>query len=55
MKNSTDGTWLALLEEHETLDLEVMSSSPMLGVEITYMNKHFKNKIKQDSSKHLRG
>lgn len=27
-------TWLAQLKEHATLDLRVMSSSPMLGVEI---------------------
>ena len=29
------GTWLAQLVEHWSLDLEVVSSSPMLGVEIT--------------------
>ena len=29
------GSWLAQSEEHETLDLKVMSSSPTLGVEIT--------------------
>ena len=29
------GTWLAQSEEYVALDLEVMSSSPMLGVEIT--------------------
>ena len=28
------GAWLAQSVEHETLDLEVVSSSPMLGVEI---------------------
>ena len=28
------GTWLALLEEHVTLDLGVLSLSPTLGVEI---------------------
>ena len=28
-------TWLAQLEEHETLDFRVASSSPVLGVEIT--------------------
>ena len=29
------GAWLAQLEEHATLDLRVMSSSPTLDVEIT--------------------
>ena len=29
------GGWLAQLEEQVTLDLGVMSSSPMWGVEIT--------------------
>ena len=29
------GTWLAQTVEHVTLDLKVMSLSPMLGVEIT--------------------
>ena len=29
------GTWLAQSEEHMSLDLRVVSSSPMLGVEIT--------------------
>ena len=29
------GAWLALSEEHATLDLRIMSLSPMLGVEIT--------------------
>ena len=29
------GTWLAQLVEHVTLDLRVVSSSPMVGVEIT--------------------
>lgn len=29
------GTWLALLEECATLDLEVVGSSPALGIEIT--------------------
>ena len=29
------GTWLAQLEDRATLDLRVMSLSPMLGVEIT--------------------
>lgn len=27
------GAWLALLEEHLTLDLRVVSSVPMLGME----------------------
>ena len=30
-----EGTWLAQLEELATLDLRVMSLSPMLGLEIT--------------------
>ena len=29
------GAWLAQSEEHVTLDLRVVSSSPTLGVEIT--------------------
>ena len=29
------GTWLAQSEEHATLDLGVVNSSSMLGVEIT--------------------
>jgi len=29
------GAWLAQLVERKTLDLEVISSSPTLGVEIT--------------------
>ena len=32
------GAWLAQWEEHPTVDLKVMSFSPTLGVEITYMN-----------------
>lgn len=28
------GTWLAQSVEHAALDLEVMSSSPMLGIEL---------------------
>ena len=31
------GTYLAQLVKHATLDLEVMSSSPTLGVELTYL------------------
>ena len=38
-KMSLWSTWLTLLEGHVTLDLRVMSSSPMLGVEITSINK----------------
>ena len=30
------GAWLAPVEDHEALDPEIVSSSPMLGVEITY-------------------
>ena len=30
---------MAQLEEHATLDLWVLSASPMLGVEVTYINK----------------
>jgi len=33
------GTWLAPLVKHATLDLGVMSSSPMLGVELTLKKK----------------
>ena len=35
------GAWLAQSEEHLTLDLWIVSSSPTLGVEITYINKTF--------------
>jgi len=35
LKNLSRGTWLAQSAEHATLDLTVLSSSPMLGVEIT--------------------
>ena len=46
-KNGMRGTWLPCSEEHATLDLRVMNSSPMLGVEITETNKVLKkwNKI----------
>ena len=37
------GTWLSQSVEHATPDLGVMSSSPMLGIEITLKNKIFKN------------
>lgn len=30
-----EGTWLAQLAEHATLDLRVLNSSPMLSVELT--------------------
>lgn len=33
------GTWLAQSVEHTTPNLEAMSSSPTLGVEITSKNK----------------
>lgn len=33
--NKVSGAWLAHLEEHGTLDIGVVSSSPMSGVEIT--------------------
>ena len=36
-------TGLAQLVEHETLDLRVVSSSPMLSVETTLKIKHNKN------------
>ena len=38
----TRGAWLAQSEEHVTLDLGVISSSPTWGVEITYINKTLK-------------
>lgn len=34
VKIATQNTWLAQLEEHVTRDLEVESSSPIMGVEI---------------------
>ena len=43
-KNKTSlirGTWLAQSVERVTLDLEVVNSSPMLGVKITLKNKIF--------------
>ena len=40
------GTWLTQLEEHATLDLGVVSLSPMMGVEI-FEIKQTKNKTKQ--------
>ena len=33
------GAWLAQLVEHATLDLEIRSLSPVLGVEITLKKK----------------
>ena len=33
------GTWLAQSGEHAILDLRVLSSSPTLGVEITFFKK----------------
>lgn len=42
-KYNCGGAWLAPSVEHaETLDLGAMSSSPMLGAEITLKNKIFK-------------
>lgn len=38
IKLATD-TWLAQSEKHATLDLEVTSLSPVLGIEITKINK----------------
>ena len=35
IKTQSWGTWLALSVEHVTLDLGVLSSSPMLGIELT--------------------
>ena len=34
-ESNPKGAWLAQLEEHATLDLRAVSSSPMLAVEIT--------------------
>ena len=34
-----EGTWRVQSVEHVTLDLGVVSSSPMLGVEITFKNR----------------
>lgn len=34
------GPWLAQLEEWATLDLRAMSLSPMLGLEMTKVNKY---------------
>lgn len=38
---------MVLSEEHVTLDLGVVSSRPMLGVEITYTNKTLKKVSKK--------
>ena len=35
------GAWLVQWVEHATLDLGVMCSSPMLGVEFTFKNRNF--------------
>ena len=43
-KNHTGGGWLAPSEEHGTLDLRVMSLSPTLGIEITYIENLKKKK-----------
>ena len=44
-KNSIWDTWLAQLEEHATLDLGVVSSSPTLSVEITKKISVKKNSV----------
>ena len=36
------GAWLAQSEEHVTLDLRIMSSSPMLGIEVILKKNFFK-------------
>jgi len=38
-QNYFRGMWLAQSEKHETPDLGVMSSSPMLGVQILKLKK----------------
>lgn len=38
------GAWLAQLVEHMTIDLEVVISSPLLGVEIYLKMKSLKRK-----------
>ena len=43
-KNPPGGAWLAQLREHVTLDFGVMSSYPMLGVEI-YLKKKIKERL----------
>ena len=40
------GTWLAQSVEHVTLDLGVMSSSPTLGIEITFLKKRKERDLK---------
>lgn len=42
-RNLDRGTWLALSVEHATLDIRVMSLSPMLVLEITL--KYFKGHL----------
>ena len=42
MLRNPGGAWRALSGEHMTLDLRVVSSNPMLGVEINYKINLFK-------------
>lgn len=37
------GTWLAQLAEHVTLELRILSSSPMLGIDMDLKLKSLKN------------
>jgi len=46
------GTWLAQLGDHATLDLGVMSWSPVLRVEILFKKKEKKEKKKTDGAGH---
>ena len=50
------GTWLAQSVKHTRLDLGVVSSSPMLGVAVTYKNptQHNTNTEMERQAKQLR-
>ena len=47
LKNELQGAWLTHLEEHATLDIGVMSSSPMLGVEVGREREREGEKLKE--------
>ena len=42
-KYQLQGAWLSQSAEDVTLDLWVVSSSPMMGIEITFLKNHLKN------------
>ena len=52
-KESLRGAWLAQLEEHGTLYLAVVSSSPMMGLEITKNNKNLKKEKNPSENRNI--